>query len=194
MIAYRAAIAAMMVGGLAACSDAPTETAFDPSDTASLCKEVKSLSLTAQRDSFSFSFAQADQKFARLIALYDSADVATRCPESPSRAFLLASQGLALSNQEQFRLAEAAFEGAQSALDAQTNPRSDEVLLLKNFRVQDALNRGQNVEDSEAFGELSTLLQTDSATDLGTVAVDDLFAPDQASWPRPRPQSIRRST
>jgi CHAT domain-containing protein len=181
MIAHRAALAALAIAGLAACNEAPKETAFDPTDTASLCQEVKSLSLTAQRDSFSFSFAQADQKFARLIALYDSADVASRCPDSPSRAFLLASQGLALSNQEQFRLAEAAFESAQDALDAQTNPRSDEVLLLKNFRVQDALNRGQDVEESEAFGELSTLLQTDSATDLGTIAFDDLFAPDQAS-------------
>ena len=181
MMFYRAALAAITALSLVACSETPNSTGLENADTASLCKRVKSLSLTAQRDSFSFSFAQADQKFARLVALYDSEDVAARCPTAPSKAFLLASQGLALSNQEQFRLAEAAFDGAQASLDSQANPSSDEALLLKNFRVQDALNRGAQEETSEAIVELRDLLESDANNSLGVLATDDLFAPDDAA-------------
>jgi CHAT domain-containing protein len=178
---HRVFTAAAISLGLVACNEAPDQTAFDPSDTPSLCKQVRSLSLTAQRDSFSFSFAQADQKFARLISLYDTQDVITRCPGAPSKAFLLASQGLALSNQEQFRLAQAAFDNAQASLDAQATPRPDEALLLKNFRVQDALNRGAREETALAFQELGSLLQDDGTATLSTFENDDLFAPDDAA-------------
>jgi len=181
MILYRIALGAFAALSLVACSETRETAAFDASDTASLCKRVKSLSLTAQRDSFSFSFAQADQKFARLITLYDTEDVASRCPTAPSKAFLLASQGLALSNQEQFRLAEAAFDAAQADLDAQDNPSSDEALLLKNFRVQDSLNRGAREETARGFDELGTLLEKDRGGTIGSLAADDLFAPDDAS-------------
>jgi len=181
MTLFRTALAAMTAVSLVACSEPKETTAFDASDTASLCKRVKALSLTAQRDSFSFSFAQADQKFARLITLYDTEDVASRCPTAPSKAFLLASQGLALSNQEQFRLAESAFDAAQANLDAQESPSTDEALLLKNFRVQDALNRGAKEETAKAFVELGTLLEKDGGNTFGSIAADDLFAPDDAS-------------
>ena len=182
MTFQRALFAVGILLGIAACNDTiPDQTAFDPSDTPSLCRQIKSLSLTAQRDSFSFSFAQADQKFARLISLYDSEDVEARCRTAPSKAFLLASQGLALSNQEQFRLAQSAFDSAEAILDSQPIKRSDELLLLRSFRVQDALNRRSTEETAEAFDDLGSLLQDDGTESLSTFASDDLFAPDESA-------------
>ena len=177
------AFAALLLA-LGACSDSKTPEPTDLSTTAALCSEVKSLSLTAQRDNFSFSFARADQKFVKLIALYESENVESRCPSVPSKAFLLASQGLALSNQEQFRLAQAAFDGAESNLEAQAEPRTDEKLLLESFRIQDALNRGALEDTEKAFAVLANLVQTADSSSVGALTPDDLFAPDDASLRR----------
>lgn len=179
------AAAVLAALALVACSS-PGESpdARDLTTTAGLCEEAKSLSLTAQRDSFSFNFAQADQKFAKLIALYEAEDIESRCPRAPSKAFLLASQGLALSNQEQFRLAQAAFDGAEANLAAQETPRPDEQLLLESFRVQDALNRGALGNTEEAFAVLAELVRAADSSTVGSLAPDELFAPDDATLRR----------
>lgn len=184
MTGMRACVLTIAAGiALGACSDSAPETK-DYSDTRTLCREVKELSLTAQRDNFSFSFAQAEQKFAQLISLYESENVEGRCPTASSKAFLLASQGLALSNQEQFRLAQAAFDGAEQIIEAQDTPRLDERLLLRSFRIQDALNRGELEDPDAAFEAISALLRSDEAAALGSVTPDDLFAPDDAALRR----------
>lgn len=169
---------------LVACGSQPNDVSGGLSADAALCRDVQSLARTAQRDSFSFNFSQADQKFTKLSILYDSEDVTSKCPDAPSEALLFASQGLALSNQEQYRLAETAFDQAQESLDAQSERRIDERLLLESFRVQDALNRGSISEHEKAFAELTTLLREAERASVEGVTGNELFAPDAATLRR----------
>ena len=176
-----AALAAAAVVALAGCDNGELVLSQRQAAPVDVCTEVRTLALSAQRDSFSFNFAEAERKFARLLGRYENEDVASVCPRVPTLAFLYASQGLALSNQEEFRLAQAAFDRAQAALDAQTVPPQDEVLLLESFRVQDALNRGLVEETDAAFAKLSRVLR-DADVNVGAdVGGDTLFAPDDAS-------------
>jgi len=112
---------------------------------ADLCRQVDDLLLSGQRNSFSLKFAEAENAFVGLLALYGAHDVAGQCPDRPSRAFTLMNQALAHSSQERFATAFGLFARADALLSDGTGIAPGrlerERALLKAYRAQDLLNR-----------------------------------------------------
>lgn len=107
------------------------------------CEQLRTLIDTAQVDNFAARFSSANDKFSEALQYYNDPafDVAADCPDErfPSQAFLLGSQGLSLSNQEQFLLASRRFDQAEANLAS--DAPIDERVLLCGFRLQDQLNK-----------------------------------------------------
>lgn len=118
------------------------------------CDQVTALYDGAQYDNFAFNFATADRALAEVLAIYDdpSFNPVDSCPANkvPSKALVLASRALALSNQEQFFLAERLLAQAEESLTLKNGNNeqvdTDDVLIL-NTRIMHARNVEQSGND-----------------------------------------------
>ena len=81
-----------------------------------LCAQVNQMLLVGQRNSFGLQFSEAENIFGELQTIYSLKDVTAKCPNAPSRAFVLMNQALAHSSQERFVTASGLFDLAEDIL------------------------------------------------------------------------------
>lgn len=168
----RVVVGLALAGLLAACAGAIppgtfslTEAGAGKGGEEALCADVAAVLLRGQRNSFGLNFRAAEDAFSELLSLYELNDVAGRCPEAPSRAFVLMNQALAHSSQERFVTADGLFARAETLLDGEEAGRADaerDRALLTAYRAQDQLNRSI-LEGARAFVEQATEGLTDTA-------------------------------
>jgi len=116
-----------------------------------VCDRVASLYDGAQYDNFAFNFAVADRALSEILSLYDDPafDPEASCPSdrTPVRSLVLASRALALSNQEQFYLAERLLTQAENDLTrdgGSGDPTGSADVLVLNARLMHARNIERN--------------------------------------------------
>lgn len=129
-------------------------------DDRQLCRQVETLLISGQRNSFGLRFSDAENAFAELLSIYSLEDVTARCPKAPSRAFILMNQALAYSSQERFVTANGLFDLAAELLadGREIPPRrlERERALYTAYRAQDLLNRSEALSARE-FAEAAAV-------------------------------------
>lgn len=161
-------IAALAGISLLACSP-DGETTL--TDARSICGELVGASIAGERKSFSLDFNGAERSFRKVIELHKTSETAPECSSAMTLAQAYTNLGLSLSSQQQFKLANAAFEEADRLLQNSPAPSPIDLAQLNTFRAYHALNQEKltevtshtsKVEKAFDDGELLVGTQTDS--------------------------------
>lgn len=103
-----------------------------------VCDQIAALSLSGKRKSFGLDFASAERDFRNIVSLYED-QVDGSCRGGMSKLEAQMNLGLALSSQQQFRLAEASFQAAEASLNDQ--PRKELIFQYNSLLAQHELNK-----------------------------------------------------
>ena len=167
---------------IAGCSDSgDSRDRVSEASAGQICRLVARIAQDAKRDAFSLDYSAAERGFSRIIALYNDDSRVEKCNIAFTLAQAHMNQGLVLSNQRKYLLADVSFREADRLLKDDRDPTTlSDRAQLGVYLQQHALNQNRpagQVRDEAA----RTLALLDRAKTGEAALLDDsgLFTIDE---------------
>ena len=167
---------------LAACSDSgDSRDRVSEASAGQVCRLVSRIAQDAKRDAFSLDYSAAERGFSRIIALYNDDPRVAKCNISFTLAQAHMNQGLVLSNQRKYLLADVSFREANRLLTGDGDPTTlSDRAQLGVYLQQHALNQNRPAGQVRDYAA-RTLELLDRAKSGEAALLDDsgLFSIDE---------------